>query len=135
MSCKFDRTNQRCNDEKLALGKLVESYKKEYNAEVRANAGKTKYDEKRKVHVAIKPTWGFVARAVREFYTDLKDVQNNDLKFTKALKVAKRTHENLDKLLDPSQHPAKRARGTGGRPEGEIARLFDECLVCEKVFH
>ena len=54
MSCKFDRTNQRCNDEKLALGKLVESYKKEYDAEVRANAGKTKYDEKRKVHVAIK---------------------------------------------------------------------------------
>ena len=28
----------------------------------------------RKEHVAIKPTWGLVAPAVREFYTDLKDI-------------------------------------------------------------
>ena len=55
--------------EKKALGELVEKYKKEYDKEVKALQGKT-YDYKRKKTRLIKPKQGFLATAVREFYSD-----------------------------------------------------------------
>ena len=56
--------------EKKELGELVEKYKKKYDKEVKALQGKTHYDYKRKKHVPIKPKPGFLATAVREFYSD-----------------------------------------------------------------
>ena len=56
--------------EKKELGELVEKYKKKYAKEVKALQGKTHYDYKRKKHVPIKPKQGFLATAVREFYSD-----------------------------------------------------------------
>ena len=55
------------NEEKLELAELVSKRKEEYDAEVARNVGKFKYDSKRKKHVPIKPTCGFLAKAVREF--------------------------------------------------------------------
>ena len=43
------------NDEKLELVKVVEKCKKQYDEEVEKNHGKTKYDYRRKRHVAVKP--------------------------------------------------------------------------------
>ena len=57
------------NEEKLELAELVSKRKEEYDAEVARNVGKFKYDSKRKKHVPIKPTCGFLAKAVREFPT------------------------------------------------------------------
>ena len=57
------------NEEKLELAQLVSKRKGEYDAEVARNVGKFKYDSKRKKHVPIKPTCGFLAKAVREFYS------------------------------------------------------------------
>ena len=59
------------NEEKLELAELVSKRKEEYDAEVARNVGKFKYDSKRKKHVPIKPTCGFLAKAVREFPTPL----------------------------------------------------------------
>ena len=56
--------------EKKALGELVEKYKKEYDKEVKVLQGKTYYDYKRKKTRLIKPKQGFLATAVREFYSD-----------------------------------------------------------------
>ena len=53
---------------------MVEKYKKEYNKELKALQGKTHYDYKRKKDVPIKPKLGFLAMAVREFYSDLAEV-------------------------------------------------------------
>ena len=114
------------NEEKLNLGELVSQFKKEYDAEVKKNEGKTKYDAKRKKHVPIKPSTGYVAKAVRHFYSDLAHVNNDDPQFLKALKHASRSYNDLENLRDPSSCPPKKARAVGaGRkakaPEVRIA--------------
>ena len=40
-----------------------------------------------KKHVPIKSTCGFLAKAVREFYSNLADVKNDDPRFNRALKL------------------------------------------------
>ena len=44
---------------------------------------------KRKKHVPIKPKQGFLATAVREFYSDLADVKHDDNNLSKALNLQK----------------------------------------------
>ena len=70
---------------------------------LKINKGKTKYDYKRKRHVPIKPLTGFIAKAERQFYGDLKDVKNNDAEFVCAVKPATRSYN--DSLRDPSSRP------------------------------
>ena len=112
MDRKFIRSDKKrySNEEKLALAKLVKSCKEEYDAEVQRNQGKTKYDSKRKRHVPIKPTTGYVAKAVRMFYSDLADVRNDDPAFERAIKLAARSYQDIDILQDPSSCPPKKAR-------------------------
>ena len=52
-------------------------------------ARRTHYDYKRKKPVSVKPEKGFLVTAVREFYSDLADVKD-DNNLSKALKFAKR---------------------------------------------
>ena len=118
--------NKYSNEEKLELGELVEKFKKEYVAEVKRNEGKTKYDAKRKRHVSIKPSSGYVAKVVRSFYSDLADTSDDDPEFIKALKLASRSYNELERLQDPSSCPPKKSRGAGaGRivkaPEVRVA--------------
>ena len=70
-------------------GELVEKWKKEYDKEVKALQGKIHYNYKRKKHVPIKPKQGFLATAVREFYSDLADVKHDDNNLSKALNLQK----------------------------------------------
>ena len=58
MAKVFKRTerNKHSNEENQELGKLVEKFKGEYDAEVKRKEGKTEYDAKRKRHVLIKPS-------------------------------------------------------------------------------
>ena len=114
MNFKRSEKESYSNEEKLALGELVCKYHEGYEAEIKRNKSKTKYDYKHKKHVPLKPKCGYLAKAVREFYTDLADVANNDPVFNKALKVASRAYEDLPKLNYPSLHPAKQARASGG---------------------
>ena len=88
---------------------MVEKCKKEYGKEVKSLQGKTHYDHKRKKHVPIKPKHGFLATAVREFYSDLADVKNGDNNFDKALKFVKTCHEKYlnDGFVD--EEPSKRS--------------------------
>ena len=74
----------------MELAKVVEKCKKQYDEEVEKNHGKTKHDNRRKWHVVVKPKWGFYSKAVREFYTDMKDVPNDHPDFQRAIKVATR---------------------------------------------
>ena len=104
----------------------MNKYHEEYEAEIKRNKGRTKYDYKRKKHVPIKPKCGYLAKAVREFYTDLAVVAKNDPIFNKALKVASRVYENSPKLPDPCILLRKLER------LGEVARL--NLLRYEKRF-
>ena len=81
---------------------------------LKKNEGKTKYDAKGKGHIPIKPSTGYVAKAVRSFYTDLVDASNDDPQFEKAVKLASRSYNDLERLRDPSSCPPKKSRGAGG---------------------
>ena len=64
---KTAERNKYSNEEKLEVGKLAEKFKEEYDAEIKRNEGKTKYDTERKRHVPIKPSTRYVAKAIRSF--------------------------------------------------------------------
>ena len=89
---RFSRTDQDkyTLEGKNTLGKLCKSYKKEYELSVSENSQIMNYTEKRRKHVKTLPRGGYVARAVREFYSDLKDVKHDNPTLTKALKLGKR---------------------------------------------
>ena len=91
--------------------------KKEYDKEVKALQGKTHYDYKRSKQVPIKPKQGFLARAVREFYSDLADVKRYDNNVSKVLKFAKRCHEKYlnYKLVDEEPSKKRFCESRGGR--------------------
>ena len=75
----FNRGEKSCytNEEKLQLAERVMKYKEQYEVEVMSKEGQVKYDHKLKKHVPIKPTTGFLAKAVRHFYSDLTNVSHN----------------------------------------------------------
>ena len=114
MSYLFKRKDRSSysNQEKLELAELVEKLKEEYDLEVEKNKGKTKYDYKRKRHVPIKPSTGFIAKAVRQFYGDLKDAKNNDVDFVRAVKLASRSYNEINSLRDPSSCPPPKSKST-----------------------
>ena len=64
-------------EEKLRHGEFVAKFKEEYDAEVKRNEGKTKYDAKRKSHTDQAVNW----LCCRSFYTDLVDASNDDPQF------------------------------------------------------
>ena len=77
MASKRYRAKEKVSlNEKKELGELVENYKKKYDEEVAALRGQTTYDYRTKKHVPKKPKQGFLATAVREFYSDLSDAIN-----------------------------------------------------------
>ena len=125
MNRRFSRAEKKrySSEEKLALGELVKSCKEEYDAEVEPNKGKTSCDCKRKKHVPIIPTTGYVAKAVGTFYSDLADVPNDDPLFRRAIKLASRAYSDLDKFRDPSLCPLKRKRATGAGRKAEAPEV------------
>ena len=98
----------------MELAKLVEKYKSNYDEKVEKNHGKAKYYNRQKRHVTEKPKWGFYSKAVREFYTDMKQVPNDHQDFQRAIKVATRAIETKADLRDPASCPVKKARTSGG---------------------
>ena len=51
---------------------------------------------------------------MREFYTDLSTLKSDAPVFNKAIKMASRALNDIDSLRDPTLHPAKKFRGSGG---------------------
>ena len=72
-----------------------------------------------------KPSTGFIAKAVRQFYGDLKDAKNNDVDFVRAVKLASRSYNEIDSLRDPSSCPPKkvRAQGAGRKRKAPEVRI------------
>ena len=67
--------------EKILLAEDVKKCKIDYDAEVERMKGKTHYDTKRKIHIADQPLQGYVAEAVRAFYSNLASAKNSDKLF------------------------------------------------------
>ena len=115
------------------LGELVEKYNKEYDKEVKALQGKTCYDYKGKKHLPIKPKQGFLATAVREFYSDLANVKDNNNNPSKALKFAKTCHEKYlnDEFVDeePSKKRFRDSRGERKCKAPEVREAMFEWFI------
>ena len=116
---RFSRTDRDkyTLEEKNALGKPCKCYKKEYELSVSENSQIVNYSEKRKKHVKKLPRGSYVARAVREFYSDLKDVKHDNPTLTKALKLGKRCLNQVEADEDGVTAPPSKSkyRQTGGR--------------------
>ena len=74
------------------------------------------YSEKRRKHVKTLPRRGYAARAVSEFYSDLKDVKHDNPTLTKALKLGKRCLNQVEADEDAVTAPPSKSkyRQTGG---------------------
>ena len=80
----------------------------------------------------LKPSTGFIAKAVRQFYVDLKDAKNSDSEFVRVVKLATHSYKEIDSLRDSSSCQPKKARTQGAGckrkvPEGGIG-LFDSFI-------
>ena len=82
--------------ERRELALKVKECKAEYVAGLESMRGKTHWDPKRKRHVEDTPKQGYLAKAVRSFYINLKDVLSNSQEMRSACKVAKRCYEKLE---------------------------------------
>ena len=126
---RFARTIKKYSlEEKNALAILIEKHKNEFDAECERLKGKKHWDSKRKRHVESFPQQGYIAKAVREFYSDLKTAKNSDRDFDCAVKMAQRCFESLKRRqLEPDAGPAKKKfRQSGGGRKSKAPELRDE---------
>ena len=82
--------------EKHELGQLITKYKSKYDDYVTQNQNRINYNHNLKRHTEKLPKEGYMARAVREFYSDLKDKKHNDHDLSNSLKLGKWCLDSLD---------------------------------------
>ena len=81
--------------EKYELAQEVKTCKEAYDAEIKLMKVKTHYDQKRKRHVQLTPKYEYLAKALRNFYSNLKHAKSDSPEFRNASKVAKRSYKKL----------------------------------------
>ena len=77
-----------------------------YDHYVKQNQKRINYNDKLKQHTEKLPKEGYMAMAVREFYSDLKDVKHNNPDLSNALKFRKRCLDSLE-ANDFTEPPTK----------------------------
>ena len=128
---RFFSNNKYTLQEKRVLAAFVFACKKHFDEK-----GPTKkWDQKKRKIVETNPSVGFVSKAVREYYSDMKTKKSTDPEFLKAKSYARRCFEtygdaeSLDDLAS-REEPAKkrfRAEGAGRKPQAPEFRdqLFE----------
>ena len=74
---------------------LFENTRKKTTQKLTKNERKTRYECQRKKYVSIKPNTGYVAKAIRSFYSDLAGTRNDDPTFVRAVKLASCSYNYL----------------------------------------
>ena len=82
-------------EEKKALGKLCKKYKHEFDVRAAELSKKVINYNKMKKHTKPILREGYIARAVRDFYLDLRNVEHDDPNLQAVVKLGKRCHEQL----------------------------------------
>ena len=88
--------------------------------------GKTHWDPKRKRHVQDTPKQSYLAKAVRRFYVNLKDVLSNSQEMKNVCKVAKRCYEKLGNGDFEDCVSRKKFRSLGGGQKAFAAEVRNE---------
>ena len=83
-------------EEKEALCKFCKQYKHEFDPKVAELSKKViNYNDKMKKHTKPITREGYIARAVSDFYPDLRNVKHNDPNLQAAVNLGKRCNEQL----------------------------------------
>ena len=118
--------------EKEELGKLCRKYK-DYDVKAQHHGNHATYNAKRKKHTTPLAQEGYIARAVQEHYSNLKDLKNDNPALVKTIKLGKRCYEwQSQDAIEVSAPPAKsKFRQPGGgwksvAPDREVrGALYD----------
>ena len=112
MSRKFVRGEKDKYDlaEKEELGMLCKKYKDEYDAKVEELKNKVNWNDKMKKHTQNLPREGYVARAVREYFPDIRSLKSTDPVLIKAVKLGKRCYEKVSKDESEITVPAPKSK-------------------------
>lgn len=79
------------------MGEAVIKFKKEFEGEQKKLETQKAFDTKRKKWVERVPKEGFVAQAVRSYFTNLVYAKHSDADFKNACKLASRCYEKCQK--------------------------------------
>ena len=144
---KFERGEQKkySTEEKHELGQLALRYKADYDAKMKElkDSKAISYNEKRKKHTQRMPAEGYVSRAVRDFYPDLKSKKHNDPQLAAAVKLGKRCYdaalkaEQDEEITTPALKSKYRQPGAGRKrvaPEVRQA-LYDWFINIRGALH
>jgi len=112
--------------ERHELALKVKDCKAEYIAEQESMRGKTHWDPKRKRHVQDTPKQSYLAKAVRSFYVNLKDVLSNSQEMKNVCKVAKRCYEKLGNGDFEDCVSRKKFRSLGGGQKAFAVEVRNE---------
>ena len=123
---KFSRNHSYKLPEKNQLAKLIFKFKKE-NEELLMNP-KKQFNSKTGKTEIIKPTGGYISKAVRQLYENLTDAKSTDRLFKNAVKMADRYFK---KHFDPSvssfeKPPPSKSRMPGGGRKTLFIDVRDE---------
>ena len=80
-------------EERYKLAKLVDKFKMEFD-EYMKNPKKEQNTKTKKWHV-VRPTDGYYSKAIRLFYSDIKDLLSSNKRFRQAYDVALRAYKTL----------------------------------------
>ena len=116
-------------NQKFELGKIIAKYKEEYDKQCETMS--QKLVPARNKRQTTKPKNGYLSKAIREHYSDLKKLPSNDKDFRRALQLGKRSYEYYIKTqTTPECEPPSKKRYKiegGGRKlvaEDVRVRLF-----------
>ena len=112
-------------DEQQELGLKVNEFKEQYLVEVEALNGKTHWDAKRKRHVPDQPKHGYLTKAVRSFYSNLRNAESDSQETKKACKLAKRCYEKLERGDFEDGTSSKKFRSSGGGRKSRAPEVRD----------
>ena len=118
----FNNTKRRYNlREKYELGKLIAKFKDEFEKGCQTKGKLVPELNKRQ---KTKPKDGFISKAIRHTYHDLKDLPSEDKVFRRALALGRRSYELYQKS-DGMEPPKKRYKVEGGgkKAKAECVRM------------
>ena len=101
-------------------GKICEKCELEYDKKLKSPSGQVAYNEKRKKHTNQTPWEEYVAKAVREFCSDIKDVKHDDSNLKAAICLGTRWFKKVIKSKESGEinvelSKSKYRKAAGGR--------------------
>lgn len=112
--------------ERLKVAQMIDKHKKEYEKEKKS--GKLYFNEKKNKWQTEMPSQGFLSKAIREYYTNLKDMKSTEKLFRNAYDMGRRAYDDFlnGKLKPEDILSSKMLRLPGGGCKVQVPELRQE---------